>query len=507
MIKVADVSRGVIRDGMPEELDLGVWTAVSNMRTSLGYVERCGGFEVLYTAPSVTPYYITTFQTATKNYVVHAGLATAFVDDGTTRTEITGTAPTGAIDDRWTGGTLAGYLVMNNGVDLPQTWDGNTANNLTALSAWDTNHRAKFVRCWRNYIFAGDITETATRYPYRFRWSNAAEPGTLPTAYAAAAGNDAGEVDIAETPDLLIDALPLGEMLVVYKQRSMFAVRWIGGNQVFQIDRLPGEYGMLARGCAAQTPMGHVVMSVGDVILHAGAGVRSIADGRVRREIFDNLNTSNPSRSFVVTNLQKSEVWVCYPTGAAAACTKAAIWNWNTDTWTFRDLPNATYGVSGQANNSDTETWTTTTPTWTTVTRTWAMGVYAAQETRLLMCHTTPYLSVVDNGQTDLGSTYTASAERTGMHLDAPDKRKLCRGLWPRIDGANGAQISVSVGAAEAPDSSPVYQAAQTFVVGTSNKIDALVSGRYLAVKFESESQARWRLRGFELDVAPLGRF
>jgi len=81
---------------------------------------------------------------------------------------------------------------------------------------------------------------------------------------------DAGEVDIAETPDLLVDALHLGDALIVYKERSMYAVRYVGYPAIFAVQRLPGDSGMLFRGCGAMTPLGHVVLTAGDVVLNTG---------------------------------------------------------------------------------------------------------------------------------------------------------------------------------------------------------------------------------------------
>ncbi|MDO6575225.1 hypothetical protein, partial [Staphylococcus pasteuri_A] len=56
---------------------------------------------------------------------------------------------------------------------------------------------------------------------------------------------DAGEVDVAETPDYLVDALQLGDTLILYKQRSAYVMRLIGQPYIFQVQKLPGDAGML----------------------------------------------------------------------------------------------------------------------------------------------------------------------------------------------------------------------------------------------------------------------
>ena len=107
-------SIGYIADQEGYELTPSAFSYVKNMRFSRGWAERGGGYSQVFTNTSVIPYFITPYSTATINYIVHAGLAAVYVDDGSTRTNITGTAPTGVVTDKWTGGSSSGILVLNN---------------------------------------------------------------------------------------------------------------------------------------------------------------------------------------------------------------------------------------------------------------------------------------------------------------------------------------------------------------------------------------------------------
>lgn len=125
----------------------------------------------------------------------------------------------------------------------------------------------------------------------------------------------------------------------------------------------------------------------------------------------------------------------------------------------------------------------------------------------LVLSHAAPHISLAGAAPADLGVDIRASAERIGMHLGEPDRVKLLRGVWLRIDGPAGTEVSVEVGAAMAPDESPTWQTAQTFTVGTSAKVDCFASGRYLALRLSSVGGGVWRLRGLELDVALQGGY
>ena len=152
------------------ELPPNAWTDVSNVRFRNGYVEQMPGqleCVVSYT-PSTVPvtHWMCHFQTSTTKYIVAAGTTKCIVWDPTqgefTSIENAGAPLTGTIANKWSGGGFSGYLVVNNGVDKPQTWDANLANDLTALSGWDANWRCKAMRPFKNYLVSLNVTKSGT---------------------------------------------------------------------------------------------------------------------------------------------------------------------------------------------------------------------------------------------------------------------------------------------------------------------------------------------------------
>lgn len=511
-VKFDNVALGVIRDAMPEELPLGAWSNVLNMSIRDGFLTRSPGLGQLFTAPSIEPRFIAPFRTAAGLLWVHVGIAAAYVDNGSTRTDISRTAAyTGAATDRWVGGAWNGLFVMTNGVDKPQYWDGNTANNFVDLTNWTATKLCKAIRGFRGYLVALDITTSGTRYPFRVLWSALSDPGSVPPSWDTTdPSREAGEVDIVDAGGPLVDALPLGDQLIIYSPSSMHAMREIGGPLVMGIQQIPGRTGMLAKNCAVDTPLGHVVLTAGDVVLHQGGPARSIASGRVRNAVFDELdNQSAENACFVASNPAANEVWVCYPTDSSNAAKRSAVWNWASDSWTIRQLPAATAGATGQTPLPQVgDTWATVSGTWSSdAAAVWGGKAIAPNDQHLVLSHTAPHISLADSAGDDLGSDIVATAERIGMHLGEPDRVKLCRGVWLRIDGPSGTEISVQIGAAMKPDDSPTWSTAQTYTVGTSVKVDSFASGRYLALRLSSTGGGVWRLRGLELDVVMQGTY
>lgn len=499
---------GYIADQVSHELPPNAWSYARNFRFKDGYAERFAGSSTIFTTPSVTPYFIIPYRTANSKFWIHAGLASVFADDGSTRTDITNVANTGGIDDRWTGGTLSGVLVLNNGINNPQFWGGNTGLNLADLTGWDNNHKAFALRPFKQYLVALNITKTGVNFAHMVKWSAATVAGSIPTSWDNTdATKDAGEQELAETTDTLVDCLPLGDLNIIYKERSMYAMQYIGGTFVWRFFRLPGESGMLARGCAVNTPKGHVVLTNGDVIVHSGQGPTSLAQGRMKKFLFDRLDATNFARSFLCVNDLGHEVWVCFPESGRSACSMALVWNWDSDTFGVRDLPNATYGASGNLSISTTSTWATSPYTWATAPGTWSSDTITAAEAQLVVSCSTPTITLMESGLQFNGSDPTCVLERTGLTFEKPDMVKTVSAVIPRVDGSVGQILSIEVGASMDAEVPPTYSTAFSYTVGSTRKADVFATGRFLAFRITSTTTPTWRLKSFDMEIQDQGPY
>lgn len=499
---------GIVSDAAPQELPDNAWSGGRNVVFRDGYVYRVRGEGQFSTTPSVTPYFLTPYTTATNRFWVHAGTAAVYADNGTTLTDITGTAPTGTAADRWSGGVVNGVLALNNAVDVPTYWGGDTGVNLATLPGWDANWRAKFLRPHKNHLFAGYITKSGTPYPHMVKVSSAAAPGSIPSDWDETdPALDTYENDLAETPGVLVDMLPLGDTAIFYKEDAMYALQYVGGTDLWRPERLPGSVGMLATGCAVQIPAGHVVMTPGDVVIHSGQGPRSILDSRAKRYLRNRLDATNYARSFVTANPERAEVWICFPEAGQTNCSLAIVWNWQTDTIGYRQLTNVTYGAFGQINSTAGSSWNAQTETWENSLGAWDASEFSPASQRLLLSQTTPRISLVDSALSFNGTAISAYVERAGLAFGAPDRVKLLRGIVPRIDAPTGTALTITVGGANDAEQAPIIQGTFTYTVGSSYRADLFASGRFLYVKVSSTSVQEWRLKSMDFDVEPMGAY
>lgn len=504
---------GVISDITPVELPINAWSSASNMRFRDGYAERFEGQVSIFTAPSVTPYHITPYSTSTAHYWIHSGLERHYADDGTTRSELTPAAiSTGSIDDRFTGGVLNGVFILNNGIDKPWYWGGNVANHLAYLTAWPANTRCNSLRPWSNYLVMVNVlknkgTASETRYPHMVKWSQGADPGTIPASYDETdASIDAGERDLAETPGLMVDSLPLGNMNIIYKEDAMYAQSYIGGQEIFSFQRLPGNFGMLARGCAADTPLGHVVLGQGDVILHSGQGPQSILTGKVRRALFNAIDATYQSRCFLVADRSRNEVWICYPDSGSSVCTTALVWNWLDQSLTYRALSNVTYGNTGPLSASFNSTYNTVTATYDSTTQSYNSLQVSTAESKLILCDTAPLISMADYGTDFNGSAYSAYLERTDLVFDGDTGHmKTILGVYPRISGSTGMTVYIQVGGRNDIEAGVSWSTPVAYTVGSSLWARTRATWRFPAIRFYTTAAVAWRLKSYDLEVVSGG--
>jgi hypothetical protein len=71
--------------------------------------------------------------------------------------------------------------------------------------------------------------------------------------------------------------------------------------------------------------------------------------------------------------------------------------------------------------------------------------------------------------------------------------------------GDASGDIEVLVGASNSPEEAVTWSGPYSFDPETQNKIDTLVSGKYLGLRIQSSSNVGWRLNSYAMDVANNG--
>lgn len=400
-----------------------------------------------------------------------------------------------------------------------------TANfPFTNLANWPSNTYCYSLRSYKNFLIALNVTQNGVNDPFMVWWSNPADPGSLPSSWDVTnAANDAGYVDVAEGGDIVIDGLQLRDSFIVYKENSMWRMDFVGTPYIFNFTKISGVTGILNRNCVVEYNGMHFVLTKNDVIVHDGLSSRSVLDKETRRFLFRNIDANNLNLCYVFKNPFFNEIYVAYPDIGSTACDKAMVWNYVDNTVSFRDLPNTTFAYYGAVDSLLSESWASDTDGWSFDLTLWGSLGYVPPNTSVLVASQDQQLYLLDDESSYNGVSATSYIAKQGLHFGEPEKVKLIRSIRPRITGSTGQSISVSVGWNNYdPYTEPTWSNPVPFTIGSQVPVDIMQSGRYLAIKFETnnpvwtlgsyqlgsgQSASQWRLDAYDMDVVETGNW
>lgn len=523
---------GINKDLPPHEMDPEWFTDARNVRFKDDVIQPFLGHMETKGTPVINPRWLLPVIAGSNYYWLLAGnngVTTThkfYCIDGTTHTDVTPGAGTvtAAEDYRWNGGVLNGVAFVNNGLINPLAWiNPAPATALATFTNWVpgylTTMLARVIRPYKNFLVALRLTEDGDVDDRVLRWSHPAAPGTLPDSWDDTnTAKDAGRVTLAETSDILVDCLPLGDTNIIYKERSIYGMSLIGGNDIFRFFKIVPDAGLIAQDCVCSfnSNKNHFIVSQDDLLVFNGQVTESIADKRIRRQFFQSINPTYLNRCWVANNYRNREIWFAYVTTdyTGGFPNRVLVWNYKDNTITFRDIGDPTapdtaaFGTSGYVSTSAAVTWATDSETWDSDATAWDDAVDATNIHDLILAAggTTKELWTVGQGYAFDDYTFTWYAERTHMAITGrdragnwviePHKRKLITEVWIQ---AGGAAFNVYVGKSQVTDGAITWDGPKTFTPETDEKVCFTSSGKYNHIKFEGTGFTT--ITGYSLNI------
>lgn len=525
------------------------WTLALNMRYSDQGIQALDGWATTFDSPAgptIEPHFTFPVVTTTQVLWPYVSLTAAAMWDGATHSDITRTTggPYTTSDTyQWNGTMLGEVLILNNGIDQPQVWFPPYATirlqNLPNFSGFTManppnppgtpvtiNRTAKVIRAFGSFLIAVDITENAVNHPHRVLWSHPANPGDIPPSWDVSdTTRDAGSIDLPDVAaGILMDLLPLGSTMFVYKEASIWKMRFVGGQSIFDFGQSSWitTAGLLGQRCACVTGDGtkHVLATQDDIIWHNGNNVQSILNNRQRRRLQNEIDTTNFYQSFIFANPFNNEVWFCYPSNGNLYPNKALIMNYKTaggndfvvteaDGITFRNA------AVGTIESPNLEKWDDGTDTWDQFT-----GPWSVRERRRVVTVNPPAKKFYNFGVGTLrdGVAFTTILQRSGLALIGKKRNgdpivdhrrmKTFMRAWPKIiTAAQGNIVNVRFGAQQTVDGSILWGASKGFNPATDVFADpGPATGRAVGIEYNATG-VLWRLDGYKLEMNILGEY
>ncbi len=507
-------SIGLNRDLSDHEMPLGAFTSAENIRFLDGYAGQFLGHGQVYEGATITPYHILPVFIDSNRYWIYASLnkiSTVVLTGGViTHTDLTRSSggDYSAQPNQWTSATLGGIPVLNPGntTDVPQSWDLNISNKFVPLDAWPANTYCKAMRTYKQFLIALNITKPSGNFPFMVKWSNPAVPGALPTSWDETdPTNDAGEFDIAEGFDPIVDGLQLRDSFMIYKEQSVWRLDFTGGPFVFSNQKVLGVSGAMNRNCIVEIDGYHLVLTNNDIVVHDGVQGTSVLDKIMRRWLFQNIDIESFDKSFVFKNPFFNEVFICFAMVGSNVPNRAIVYNYVDKTTSLRVMPDIHCAAYGPINEGLNANWAQDPDPWFTDNTAWNSPDLVPSLSRVLMGSTNK-IFLLDSSLSFDGVTPSAWMERRGLSFGKAENIKIVKGIRPRITGSQGTEVLVMVGSQNDPYEDPTYTT-MTHVIGSTVRNDCLVSGRYISVKFENSNSFRWRLDSYDIEIDTVGEW
>lgn len=466
-------------------------------------------------------------------------------------------------DSTWYYTTLSNAIVLNTPLENPQGLVPYKAE-FEDIPGWgypDKNKRpgdknsvqvdwkAGRIRSYRNYLIALDMTEGGVSLPQRVRWSNVAYVNELPPDWIENdEAKDGGFNDMTDANGAIVDGMPLRDSFVIYTDQETYLMEYVGGIMIFNFKKLFSDSGILAPECAVEFDQKHFVITKDDIFVHNGSSKQAVASGRVKQYLIDEISSVNPQATKVFAYTPQKEIWITYVGPGQTAsdprdpsepvntdiqwtCNKAAVWNWEWDTWYFVDIPPSFDINMAPPPDLTTPEWEEffeeedywDSPKWMT---------YQWSELGKDFIKRIPYIASPDKClyTLDVGDEHIrwiekldadghligfeekkrpVVAELLRTHLDMDEmventrSHKFIRHITPQFRGFGN--VHCYVGGAMNPTNEPDWDNWQIFDIEEDVKVDAFSNNRYPAIKFLDLGKGQWSFQGFDIDFVVEG--
>lgn len=528
-------ARGIVKDLPATDLPLEAYTGGNNVRFSNGASMRAPSWR----SPNIDPGFV---PTGAFRYAPPNGSEITFVPTSTGKiwarsagSTLSNVSIAGHTDvlgtTQFTGCSLGGVAYLNRETQAPAFY-GPGSSVFAYIPAWNATHRCEVLRSYKDFLVAFNVNKNGSLFPTMVKWSDAALAGAPPASWDETDPTKlAGETILAEINGPIMDAQNLRDAMIIYGQREVWAMEFVGGQFIFRFRRLFNDGGILNRNCALEIEGKHYVFGIDDIYVHDGVQRTSIAEGRVRDFVFRNMDLTRTNRCFVAHNVASKEILFAYVSGdvdivpgftGGDGVNRAVVYCYANDTWGIMDMPNVV-GPMALAPAAQALTYSSATFSYDA-----AGGTFqdASGGSRLLPIATirtgvslipTARLSLLDNISVgslsqfplDLALLTTSYLEKEHIDLDAQGAGltmfKTVSRLIPqmRISGTN--PVEFRFGANDIHGQSPIWDPPITFDPLTEYRVDTRMSGRYLAMRITVPTANDFALTGIDAEIKANG--
>lgn len=392
-------------------------------------------------------------------------------------TDVSGSAYTSADRIRFT--QFGSRTIFTNNSDKLQSFDVNSSTDFADL---DTDAPvAKYITVVRDFVVVANTLESTTNYPSRVRWSGINDE----TEWAYSQTTQADYQDIPDGGNIV--GITGGEFGLVFLERSIVRMSYLGTPLIFQFDNISRGTGCLEANSIAQYQGVTFFLSDDGFYMCDGQKVTPIGSEKVDRYFFETLNLSDiATMSAAVDPIRKLVVWN-YPTSGNVR--KLLIYNFKTSRWTDADTE-TDYISDASTGDVSMEDLDTISGSLDALTQSLDSSAFIGGQhflggvngTSVYSLTGLPSAGYIETGDIDVGATSVVTLAR------------------PQIDGGSA---SVAIASRNRLDGDVTYS--DDVAASDENRVSLRSSGRYHRLRVTPSGTGWTNAVAVDIDVVPQG--
>jgi hypothetical protein len=451
---------------------------------------------------------------ASGSFYVLIGQSAAWAYNGSSWTNITSaTGYPGISTDGelfWHSCLLGSIPIFNNKQHYPEYWSPQqTAQILQPLKFNPTNtwqakgYSANIIRSHKDFLFALNLSEGGTILPSTYRWSHPADVNGLPytwdeTDLAAIAG----KASIGGDMGALIDGKTLRDAFVLYSERGINVLNYVGGEFVWQRQVLSNNHGLLAKNCLAEANGVHYFLSDGDILSNDGNSIQSILSKQLKTRLTTNIDSTYYANSFALTNPITKEIWFCVPEVGNKLPNIAFIFNYIDGTTSIRNIPSTTTGLAFGVNLATPLLWSNISDTWDTSSRVWTYDPTSVFSKTVVSTNNVNS-AIVSLELDDNTTVQNTLLERLSFALEGQEVVTTTKSVYPHI--TCNESVSIQLGSQDYVGGAVRWKPEVLFDPKTMRKVDIRTTGKLLSWRIKSTGYLPFTLSGLDIEYVTNG--
>lgn len=486
------------------------WIEVFNVHFGLGYVEKVNGWKKFTTSTLNEKVRLIEnyFKFNNEAYLLFATNSKIYKmeDDTKTFTDISGMTYTASEDFPVFLENAEDKIVYTNFINQIRVWNGvdNTfsdlggTNAIEGIAGTSTVLRAKCMLYTNNFLMLGHTEENGTNYPQRIRWSKYGDINTWKND--ANGSGQAGYADLTEGVDWIQRILQLNNYIVVYKERSIQVLSYVGGDTIW--DKRPSIIGTGLIAPKAIVDLGDEHLFIGpDNVYSFDLIETKTAGDDVSKHFFSELLAPqyvNKIQGFFIEEVPEAVFAFASINSEDGELDMALVYNTETKKWSIREMPMSAYGY---CNLQQSMTYDIDDRTFDETNQSYD-GTVKLANAPINICGDVNGVIYEFDGTSKDGADLSCYLTTKLFDFDVPSHLKRLMRIQLMVSREDDYDLNVYIGTADNVNEPVSWNGPYTLLLSRSVPpwIDVDLTARYFCVKFETTQKSQpFKLSGYTL--------